>query len=131
MQSFKLKTGNRGIASVILDRPEQHNAFDDVMITELIELLGKLERDDRVRVLVLRAAAKGFPAGADLNWMRRVPGGGRQDSPSPRVPRRVRVAVSAVRSRKTTYWPGVASSRVVAVDSTNSPAKCCPFGSIK
>jgi len=72
MQSYKLKTGDRGITSVILDRPERHNAFDDVMITELIELLGKLEQDDDVRVLVLRAAGKSFSAGADLNWMRRM-----------------------------------------------------------
>jgi len=72
MQSYKLKTSDRGIASVILDRPERHNAFDDGMIAEMIELLGKLEQDDGVRVLVLRAAGKSFSAGADLNWMRRM-----------------------------------------------------------
>jgi methylglutaconyl-CoA hydratase len=72
MQSYNLKTSDRGIASVILNRPEQHNAFDDGMIAELIELLGKLEQDDRIRVLVLRAAGKSFSAGADLNWMRRM-----------------------------------------------------------
>jgi len=72
MQSYKLKTSDRGITSVILDRPRQHNAFDDDMIAELIELLGKLEQDERVRVLVLRAAGKSFSAGADLNWMRRM-----------------------------------------------------------
>jgi methylglutaconyl-CoA hydratase len=72
MQSYDLKTSDRGIASVTLNRPEQHNAFDDGMIAELIELLGTLEQDDRVRVLVLRAAGKSFSAGADLNWMRRM-----------------------------------------------------------
>ena len=72
MQSYKLNTSDRGITSVILDRPDRHNAFDDDMIAELIELLGKLEQDDRVRVLVLRAAGKSFSAGADLNWMRRM-----------------------------------------------------------
>ncbi|RLA15983.1 MAG: enoyl-CoA hydratase/isomerase family protein [Gammaproteobacteria bacterium] len=72
MQSYNLKTSDRGIASVILNRPEQHNAFDDGMIAELIELLCKLEQDDRTRVLVLRAAGKSFSAGADLNWMRRM-----------------------------------------------------------
>ncbi len=72
MQSYNLKTSDRGIASVILNRPEQHNAFDDGMIVELIELLGRLEQEDRVRVLVLRAAGKSFSAGADLNWMRRM-----------------------------------------------------------
>ena len=72
MHSYELKTSDRGIASVILNRPGQHNAFDDGMIVELIELLDKLEQDDRVRVLVLRAAGKSFSAGADLNWMRRM-----------------------------------------------------------
>lgn len=72
MQSYNLKTCDRGVASVTLNRPEQHNAFDDGMIAELIELLGQLEQDDRVRVLVLRAAGKSFSAGADLNWMRRM-----------------------------------------------------------
>ncbi|MCZ6798530.1 MAG: enoyl-CoA hydratase/isomerase family protein [Gammaproteobacteria bacterium] len=72
MQSYNLKTSDRGIASVTLNRPEQHNAFDDGMIAELIELLGQLEQDDRVRVLVLRAEGKSFSAGADLNWMRRM-----------------------------------------------------------
>ncbi len=72
MQSYNLKTSDRGIASVTLNRPEQHNAFDDGMIAEMIELLGQLEQDDRVRVLVLRAAGKSFSAGADLNWMRRM-----------------------------------------------------------
>ncbi len=72
MQSYNLKTCERGVASVTLNRPEQHNAFDDGMIAELIELLGQLEQDDRVRVLVLRAAGKSFSAGADFYWMRRM-----------------------------------------------------------
>lgn len=72
MHSYELKTSDRGITSVILNRPGQHNAFDDGMIVELIELLDKLEQDDRVRILVLRATGKSFSAGADLNWMRRM-----------------------------------------------------------
>jgi len=72
MHSYELKSSDRGITSVILNRPGQHNAFDDGMIVELIELLDKLEQDDGVRVLVLRATGKSFSAGADLNWMRRM-----------------------------------------------------------
>jgi methylglutaconyl-CoA hydratase len=72
MQTYNLKNSDHGVTSVILNRPERHNAFDDTMIAELIELLGKLEQDDRVRILVLRAAGKSFSAGADLNWMRRM-----------------------------------------------------------
>ena len=43
MHSYELKTSDRGIASVILNRPGQHNAFDDGMIVELLELLGLIE----------------------------------------------------------------------------------------
>lgn len=60
----------RGIARLTLNRPEVHNAFDDVMIAELLEALATAEQDDAVRVLVLQSTGKNFSAGADLNWMR-------------------------------------------------------------
>lgn len=60
----------RGVATLTLNRPEVHNAFDDKMIAELISILGNLASDDAVRVLVLNAKGKNFSAGADLNWMR-------------------------------------------------------------
>lgn len=60
----------RGVARLSLNRPDVHNAFDDVMIAELIEALNSAENDDAVRVLVLQSAGKNFSAGADLNWMR-------------------------------------------------------------
>ena len=60
----------RGVATLTLNRPEVHNAFDDKMIAELISILGSLASDDAVRVLVLNAKGKNFSAGADLNWMR-------------------------------------------------------------
>ena len=60
----------RGVARLSLNRPDVHNAFDDVMIAELIEALHSAENDDAVRVLVLQSAGTNFSAGADLNWMR-------------------------------------------------------------
>jgi len=56
----------------VLDRPEQHNAFDDVLIGELIDVLDQLAKNSSVRIVVLRADGKSFSAGADLNWMRRM-----------------------------------------------------------
>lgn len=61
---------NRGVATLTLNRPEVHNAFDDKMIAELIGILDNLAADDTVRILVLKANGKNFSAGADLNWMR-------------------------------------------------------------
>ncbi len=60
------------VATVTLDRPEVHNAFDDALIARLTATLRALEADADVRVVVLAAAGKSFSAGADLNWMRRM-----------------------------------------------------------
>ena len=61
-----------GVATLTMNRPEIHNAFDDRLIEALIAELGRLEADPRVRVLVLAASGKSFSAGADLSWMRRM-----------------------------------------------------------
>ena len=58
-----------GIASITLNRPQVHNAFDDALIAQLSELLEQLDRDTSVRCVALRGAGKSFSAGADLNWM--------------------------------------------------------------
>lgn len=60
----------RGVASLVLNRPDVHNAFDDLMIAELIQQLDSLAADDGVKVLILKSNGKNFSAGADLNWMR-------------------------------------------------------------
>jgi methylglutaconyl-CoA hydratase len=60
----------RGVATLTLNRPEVHNAFDDKMIAELIDVLRDLAQNNDVRLMVLAANGKNFSAGADLNWMR-------------------------------------------------------------
>lgn len=62
----------RGIASVTLNRPAKHNAFDDRMIQALDQIFSTLEDDTRVRVMVLQASGKSFSAGADAAWMKRM-----------------------------------------------------------
>lgn len=61
----------RGVATVTLNRPEKHNAFDDAMIAKLSETFASIARDDAVRVMVLAANGKSFSAGGDLGWMKR------------------------------------------------------------
>lgn len=61
-----------GIATLTLNRPEVHNAFDDELIGCLTDTLLAVGKDDAVRVVVLTGAGKSFSAGADLNWMRRM-----------------------------------------------------------
>ena len=65
---------DRGVASIILNRPEVHNAFDDVLIARLSEALETLSDNRDLRVLKVIGRGKSFSAGADLNWMRRMAG---------------------------------------------------------
>jgi len=60
------------IARLELHRPEVRNAFDDVMIAELIGVLRDLAADEAMRVLVISAAGDAFCAGADLHWMQKT-----------------------------------------------------------
>jgi len=60
------------IARVYLNRPEVHNAFNEVMIAELTDIFTRITKDDEVRVVVLTGKGESFCAGADLNWMKRM-----------------------------------------------------------
>lgn len=64
----------RGVATVTLNRPDLHNAFNDAVIAELTAIFRRLGEDPAVRVVVLRGNGKSFSAGGDLNWMRRMAG---------------------------------------------------------
>lgn len=66
-----LTTERRGSIGVItLNRPDVHNAFNDVLISELNAVLDKAETDDDLRGLILTSAGPSFCAGADTKWMR-------------------------------------------------------------
>src|SRR4029434_4024780 len=60
-----------GIATVTLNRPERRNALNTAMLDELRRYLDGLERDARVRVVVIRGAGGAFCSGRDLNEMSR------------------------------------------------------------
>lgn len=62
----------QGIATLTMNRPELHNAFDDELIVALTTELQRLENNPQVRVVCLAASGKSFSAGADLNWMRKM-----------------------------------------------------------
>lgn len=61
---------DRGVARLVLNRPEKHNALSSAMIGELTAAAGLLGRDPAVRVVVLTGAGESFCAGADLGWMK-------------------------------------------------------------
>jgi methylglutaconyl-CoA hydratase len=65
-------TDARGVATLALNRPVVHNAFDDALIAELTAHLRRAGADPAVRVVVLTGSGQSFSAGGDLNWMRRM-----------------------------------------------------------
>jgi len=63
-----------GVGTLWLNRPDLHNAFDDVLIAEVTAALDVLAGDTAVRVVLLAGRGKSFSAGADLAWMKRMAG---------------------------------------------------------
>lgn len=72
-QTLEIETSGR-IATLWMNRPEVHNAFDETLVAELTRACQALERDPAVRVVILAGRGKSFSAGADLNWMKRAAG---------------------------------------------------------
>ena len=71
-QLVDVSLSSTGTATISLNRPEVHNAFDDHLIAELTHKLRDADHNAAVRAVVLAARGKSFSAGADLNWMKRV-----------------------------------------------------------
>ncbi|MDD1508678.1 gamma-carboxygeranoyl-CoA hydratase [Pseudomonas sp. CNPSo 3701] len=67
--TLELHIDPRGVATLWLNRPDKHNAFNAEMIAELIQALRQLSADDGLRFVILRGRGKHFSAGADLAWM--------------------------------------------------------------
>jgi methylglutaconyl-CoA hydratase len=60
-----------GVLTVTLNRPDVHNAFNDELIREAIDLFQNIGSHD-ARAVVLRGTGPNFCAGADLNWMSKM-----------------------------------------------------------
>jgi methylglutaconyl-CoA hydratase len=63
---------SESVVRVTLDRPEVHNAFNELLIDDLRRLFRRLagEPPERLRLVVLSGSGPSFCAGADVNWMR-------------------------------------------------------------
>ena len=59
-----------GVATVWMNRPDKHNAFNEALIAELDAAFAQLDADAAVRAVVLAGRGKSFSAGADLRWMK-------------------------------------------------------------
>ena len=65
---------SNAIATLWLNRPDKHNAFDEHLISEITAGLTQLAADPDVRAVILAGRGKSFSAGGDLDWMRRAAG---------------------------------------------------------
>jgi methylglutaconyl-CoA hydratase len=62
---------SKQVAIIWLNRTEVHNAFNDVMVNELIQCFTYVEQLNDIRVIILRGKGKSFCSGADLQWLGR------------------------------------------------------------
>ncbi|MBQ0813830.1 MAG: enoyl-CoA hydratase/isomerase family protein [Marinobacter sp.] len=75
-----LKRRAQGVTEIVLNRPDKRNAFDDVIIQQLISAITDVDADSETRVVILRSEGKHFSAGADLGWMRRMADNSQQEN---------------------------------------------------
>ncbi len=61
-----------GVATVTLNTPEKHNAFDDNIIEALTRIFIDIASRHDIKIMVLASTGKSFSAGADLGWMKRM-----------------------------------------------------------
>jgi methylglutaconyl-CoA hydratase len=101
---------NDGNATVMLNRPEVHNAFDPEMVQALTIAFEKLGRDPKVRAIVLVGAGGSFCAGADIGHMKK----------------------SATYTRKQNYEAALQSARMLhALYTTPKPTIACVRGAVR
>jgi methylglutaconyl-CoA hydratase len=72
MDEYLTLTRDGPVATVMMARPDVHNAFNEHLIAQLHDAFSSLATDDAMRVIVLAGEGKSFSAGADLDWMRRA-----------------------------------------------------------
>jgi methylglutaconyl-CoA hydratase len=65
-----VEISTRGLATVLLNRPDRGNAFNLTMLNELAQAFADLAMDEKTRVIALRGSGRNFCAGADLSSRR-------------------------------------------------------------
>ena len=75
-----LEVNEQGIATVTLNNPDKHNAFDDNIIKQLTDIFNDISERDDISIMILASNGKSFSAGADLGWMKRMAGYSYEDN---------------------------------------------------
>lgn len=67
MSEYVLYEKEGNVARVVLNRPDRHNAIFDSMFDEIVEGIKRGERDDDVKVIILKGNGPSFSVGFDLS----------------------------------------------------------------
>jgi len=94
---------DRGVAEIVLNRPEVNNAYDGTLVEGLLSALDALGGADSIRVAIVRGNGKHFQAGADLKWLNGV-----RSSPSEENLRVSRMTAEAVQRLNTAPFVTIA-----------------------
>ena len=70
MSLIKANFNENGLFEITLNRADKRNAFNAEMIEELTSAFHEAEKNENVKVVLIKAEGKSFSAGADLNWMK-------------------------------------------------------------
>lgn len=115
-----------GVALIALNRPDVHNAMDDAMRGEFVEVIDWAAQDDTVAAVVLTGRGRSFCAGGDIAAMQE-----RLKAPAGRV------AINGWRRQRRTHAAitqlhGLTKPTVAAVNGTAAGlgcdlALCCDF----
>ena len=70
--SIKIIKLNSQISSILIDEPKTYNSLSFKNLTELLKVLKKLDVDNKVKVIIIEGAGKGFSAGHNLKEVRKL-----------------------------------------------------------
>jgi methylglutaconyl-CoA hydratase len=65
-------TSSKRICTIVLSRPEKHNAIDDLMVSELSSAFQTVQKDNNVKVVLLKGDGDSFCSGVDLGYLQRI-----------------------------------------------------------
>src|SRR5210317_1733625 len=68
--NIKNKNLSNGIVTVTIDETKTYNSLSFKNLTDLLKTLQKLDKDKKVKVIILQGAGKGFSAGHNLKEVR-------------------------------------------------------------
>ena len=70
--NIKIINQNKDIARVIINEPKTYNSLSYKNLKDLINVFKKLDKDKKVKVIILEGAGKGFSAGHNLREVKNL-----------------------------------------------------------